>query len=102
MSLNGGEWASMSLRALIPFTLNEDPMKPRKGFTLVAGKEKLGEGKTRRAIAGFHKMCYFEGRKFPIELRRQDSRKGVESRCKELEYGRHCFLNAVTAAPYRC
>jgi hypothetical protein len=32
----------MSLQALIQFALNAGLMKPRKGFTLVAGKEKLG------------------------------------------------------------
>jgi len=35
----------MSLRALIPFTLNAGLRRPRRGFTLVAGKEKLGVGK---------------------------------------------------------
>ncbi len=35
----------MSCRALIRVTLNAGLMKPRKGFTLVADKEKLGVGK---------------------------------------------------------
>jgi hypothetical protein len=42
------EWrerVSMSLMALIRVTLNAGLMKPRKGFTLVAGKKKLGEDK---------------------------------------------------------
>ena len=41
----GGEWVSMSLRALIPFTLNAGLRRPRRGFTLVAATEKLGVGK---------------------------------------------------------
>jgi len=31
----------MSFEALIQFTLNAGLMKPRRGFTLVAGEEKL-------------------------------------------------------------
>ena len=34
------------LRALIPFTLNAGLMKPRRGFTLIEAKEKLGVGKS--------------------------------------------------------
>ena len=34
----------MSIRALIPFTLNAGLRRPRRGFTLVAGKEKMGAG----------------------------------------------------------
>ncbi len=41
----------MSCRALIRVTLNAGLMKPRKGFTLVAGKEKLGVGKEARLPA---------------------------------------------------
>ena len=51
----GGEWVSMSLRALIPFTLNAGLRRPRRGFTLVAGKEKLGVGKESRRVDFFHK-----------------------------------------------
>jgi hypothetical protein len=40
----------MSLRAMILFTLNAGLMKPRKGFTPVAGKEKIGEGRLPRLI----------------------------------------------------
>jgi hypothetical protein len=40
----------MSLRALIPFTVNAGLMKPRRGFTLVAGKEKMGVGQISLAI----------------------------------------------------
>jgi hypothetical protein len=32
----------MSLRVLTRFTLNAGLMKPRRGFTLDAGKDKLG------------------------------------------------------------
>jgi hypothetical protein len=39
-----GERYSMSLRALIWFTLNAGLMRPRRGFTPVAGK-KTGVGK---------------------------------------------------------
>jgi hypothetical protein len=35
----------MSGRALIRVTLNAGLMKPRRGFTRVAGQEKLGVGK---------------------------------------------------------
>jgi hypothetical protein len=41
----GGEWVSTSGRALIRVTFNAGLRKPRRGFTLVAGKEKLGVGK---------------------------------------------------------
>ena len=40
----------MSRRALIRDTLNAGLMKPRKGFTLVAGKEKLGKGQVDKAL----------------------------------------------------
>ena len=36
----------MLLRALIPKWLNEGLMKPRRGFALVEGKEKMGVGKS--------------------------------------------------------
>ncbi len=41
----------MSLRALIQVTLNAGFMKPREGFTLVAGRHKLEEGKLLEMIA---------------------------------------------------
>jgi len=34
-----------SIQASIRFTFNAGLMKPRRGFPLIAGKEKLGEGK---------------------------------------------------------
>jgi len=40
----------MSLQALIRFTLNVGLMKPRRGLTLVAGKEKLGKGQVDKAL----------------------------------------------------
>jgi len=55
----GGEWVSMSLRALIPFTLNAGLRRPRRGFTLVAGKEKLGVGKTRTLESEVQKSLSF-------------------------------------------
>jgi hypothetical protein len=38
------------LRALMPFAIKAGLMKPRKGFTLVTGKEKLGMGKGKRLV----------------------------------------------------
>jgi hypothetical protein len=35
---------------LIQVTLNAGLMKPRRGFTLVAGKEKLGVGKAGHSL----------------------------------------------------
>jgi len=41
----GGKVGSKVITGLIRFALNAGLMKPQKGFTPVAGKEKLGEGK---------------------------------------------------------
>jgi hypothetical protein len=40
----------MTLRTLIQLTLNAGLMKPRRGFTLVAGKEKPEKGKLTFSI----------------------------------------------------
>jgi hypothetical protein len=45
ISLEGGEWVSMPLLGLIRSTLDAGLMKPRRGFTLIAGKEKLAGSK---------------------------------------------------------
>jgi hypothetical protein len=49
----------MSLRALIRFTVNAGLMKPRRGFTPVAGKEKLGWARVRVIIDIPEGMAYF-------------------------------------------
>jgi len=51
LSTQRGECVSMSSRVLIPFILNAGLMKPRRGFTLVAAKEKLGVGKGGPALS---------------------------------------------------
>ncbi len=59
--------------ALIRVTLNAGFMKPRRGFTLVAGKEKLGVGKLSNGVD-----------------------KGVRFRINLLVIPRKMFANKVT------
>jgi hypothetical protein len=50
MGFKGRDRGSRFLRALMPFTLKVGLMKPRKGFTPVTGKEKLGVGSVSNSV----------------------------------------------------
>jgi hypothetical protein len=49
LSLKGGESANV-MAGVDPAYLNAGLMKPRRGFTRVAGKEKLGAGKNNFSL----------------------------------------------------
>ncbi len=48
--LEGGGRVDFHVYGLDPVTLNAGLMKPRRGFTLVAGEEKLGVGKENEVV----------------------------------------------------
>jgi len=47
------------MTALIRVTLNAGLMKPRRGFTPVPGKQKLGERKGKASSGGPDQLCFF-------------------------------------------